>query len=88
MIIYTSSAKDLGKQIAKIRKSAAISQTKLAKEAKCDVVTISRWERWLSNPTIDTFLGIVKVLNRIMGDNITLSLKIKNDKAINGADSE
>lgn len=88
MIIYTYNSRDLGRQIAKLRKSVNLSQSMLAKEAKCDVVTVSRWERWLSNPTIDTFLGIVKVLNKATKDNITLSLKVKNDKTINSADSE
>ena len=66
-----SAAKELIKKIKTIRKEKRLSQIELAKRCNVPQSTIGRIENYSKNPSIDTLINILDVLN------IEIELKVK-----------
>ena len=66
-----SAAKELIKKIKTIRKEKRLSQIELAKRCNDPQSTIGRIENYSMNPSIDTLINILDVLN------IEIELKVK-----------
>ena len=66
-----SAAKELIKKIKTIRKEKRLSQIELAKRCNVPQSTIGRIENHSMNPSIDTLINILDVLN------IEIELKVK-----------
>ena len=66
-----SAAKELIKKIKTIRKEKRLSQIELAKRGNVPQSTIGRIENYSMNPSIDTLINILDVLN------IEIELKVK-----------
>lgn len=66
-----SAAKELIKKIKTIRKEKRLSQIELAKRCNVPQSTIGRIENYSMNPSIDTLINILDVLN------IEIELKVK-----------
>ena len=66
-----SAAKELIKKIKTIRKEKGLSQIELAKKCNVPQSTIGRIENHSMNPSIDTLINILDVLN------IEIELKVK-----------
>lgn len=88
MIIYTTSSKNLVSQLVKIRKKYKVSQSQLAKVAKCDVATISRWERGVMTPSVSILISVIKELSSKIEWWLLLSIKSNNDKTPDSPDIE
>jgi transcriptional regulator with XRE-family HTH domain len=54
-------AEKFGKIVRKLRKARGWTQLELALEAKADVAYVSRIERGLKNPSLETVLRFAKV---------------------------
>ena len=74
-----SAAKELIKKIKTIRKEKRLSQIELAKRCNVPQSTIGRIENYSMNPSIDTLINILDVLN------IKIELKEKR-KILKGYD--
>ena len=66
-----SAAKELIKKIKTIRKEKRLSQIELAKRCNVPQSTIGRIENYSMNPSIETLINILDVLN------IEIELKVK-----------
>ena len=55
--------KKLGNYIVALRKDKGISQKDLAYDSDLDISTLSRLERGVLNPRLDTLLSIARTLN-------------------------
>ena len=66
-----SAVKELIDQIKTIRKEKRLSQIELAKRCNVPQSTIGRIENYSMNPSIDTLINILDVLN------IEIELKVK-----------
>lgn len=78
MIIYTSSAPNLVKQIRKLRKKYKITQANFANLLGVWTATIARWERGENTPGIDVLLNAMKVLTNYLQEDLTISVKFKD----------
>lgn len=79
MIIYTSSAENLAKQIQELRKNNNITQTELAEATGTDVTTISRYERGELKPGVKVLLKILRKLAEKVPEGLFLSVTTAND---------
>lgn len=79
MIIYTSSAENLAKQIQELRKKNNITQTELAEATGTDFTTISRYERGELKPGVKVLLKILRKLAEKVPEGLFLSVTNAND---------
>ncbi len=59
---YTFSMKDFGKRLRQLRKERGLTQGDLARMAKIDIMQVSRYERGLGLPSLESAIGIARVL--------------------------
>lgn len=59
-----------GMNLENIRKEKQVTQLKLAKSLKVDQSTVSKWEKGITSPSIQTLKKIAQVLNCTVDDLI------------------
>jgi transcriptional regulator with XRE-family HTH domain len=59
---YTFSMKDFGQRLRQLRKERGLTQGDLARLAKIDIMQVSRYERGLGLPSLETAIALARVL--------------------------
>jgi transcriptional regulator with XRE-family HTH domain len=59
---YTFSMKEFGKRLRELRKARGLTQGDLARLAKIDIMQVSRYERGLGLPSLESAIALARVL--------------------------